>query len=54
MPYTKPVIREPYHDCPVWIENNVDRKEYLCLTAESNEQDVELFWFIFLAITILI
>jgi len=44
MAYTKPVIREPYDDCPVWIENKVDRKEFVCLSAESNEQDEIRVW----------
>lgn len=43
MPYTKPVIREPYYECPVWIENEVDRKEYICLSSSSTPEDVELF-----------
>lgn len=43
MPYTKPVITEPYYDCPVWIDNEVERKAFICLTANSTNQDVELF-----------
>lgn len=43
MPYTKPVITDPYYDCPVWIDNEVERKAFICLTANSTDQDVELF-----------
>ncbi|MHA7966751.1 hypothetical protein ACX93W_21810 [Paenibacillus sp. CAU 1782] len=43
MPYTKPVITDPYYDCPVWIENEIERKPFICLTADSSEHDVELF-----------
>ncbi len=42
-PYTKPVIKEPYYDCPIWIENKVIYKEYISLTADSKKEDVELF-----------
>lgn len=43
MPYTKPVIIEPYFDKPEWITDEVIREEFICLSSESNEQDVELF-----------
>lgn len=43
MPYTKPVIIEPYFDKPKWISDEVIREEFICLSSESNEQDVELF-----------
>jgi hypothetical protein len=43
MPYTKPVIREPYYDCPVWIESEVDRNEVTFLSSDSSAHDVELF-----------
>ncbi|RED66142.1 hypothetical protein [Cohnella lupini] len=43
MPYTKPVIREPYYDCPVWIESELTRNEVTYLTSESSKHDVELF-----------
>ncbi|MUT65181.1 hypothetical protein [Paenibacillus sp. NEAU-GSW1] len=43
MPYTKPVIREPYYDCPVWIESDVTRNEVTFLSSESSVHDVELF-----------
>lgn len=41
--YTKPVITEPYHECPVWMESEIELKEYICLSPESSEHDVELF-----------
>lgn len=43
MAYTKPVIIEPYYDKPEWISNDVIRNEFICLSSESTEQDVELF-----------
>ncbi|MBU5345831.1 hypothetical protein [Paenibacillus lautus] len=43
MPYTKPVIIEPYYDKPEWITNAITREEFICLSSESNEIDVELF-----------
>ncbi|WP_339276797.1 hypothetical protein MKY59_07225 [Paenibacillus sp. FSL W8-0426] len=43
MPYMKPVIREPYYDKPVWIENEVARKEFAFLSSNSSESEVELF-----------
>ncbi|PJN54342.1 hypothetical protein PAEVO_10630 [Paenibacillus sp. GM2FR] len=42
-PYTKAIIIEPYYECPIWIENDVTRKEYTILDAESKEEDVVLF-----------
>lgn len=42
-PYTKAVIIEPYYECPIWIENDVLRKKYTKLDAESSEEDVVLF-----------
>lgn len=49
MPYTKPVITDPYFDKPVWIVNEIDRKEFICLSSESDDQEVELFLFFCLA-----
>lgn len=43
MPHTRPVIREPYYDCPVWIESEVSRNEVTYLSSESSKHDVELF-----------
>lgn len=43
MPYIKPVIREPYYDKPVWIENEVTRKEITFLSSKSSTAEVELF-----------
>ncbi|MGO4543117.1 hypothetical protein [Paenibacillus sp. 2TAB19] len=43
MPYTRPVIREPYYDCPVWIESEVARNEVTLLSSDSSAHDVELF-----------
>ncbi|ASR46590.1 hypothetical protein B4V02_07825 [Paenibacillus kribbensis] len=43
MSYTRPVIIEPYYDKPEWITNEVTREEIIFLSAESSEQDVELF-----------
>jgi len=43
MPYTKLVIREPYYDCPKWFENDVNRTEFLVLSAECTSSDVALF-----------
>lgn len=43
MPYTKAVITGPYYDKPEWIANEVTREEFICLSSESNERDVELF-----------
>jgi len=43
MPYTKAVIIDPYYEKPYWIENEVIPKEFICLSSESSEHDVELF-----------
>lgn len=43
MSYMKPVIREPYYDKPIWIENEVTRKEFTFLSSNSSEAEVELF-----------
>jgi len=43
MPYTKPVITDPYYEKPEWIRNEVIRKEFICLSSECDTQDVELF-----------
>ncbi|NMI03200.1 hypothetical protein HF638_04395 [Paenibacillus sp. SZ31] len=43
MSYMKPVIREPYYDKPIWIENEVNRKEFTFLSSKSSEAEVELF-----------
>ena len=43
MPYTKAVITGPYYDKPEWIANEITREEFICLSSESNERDVELF-----------
>jgi len=43
MSYTKAVITEPYYDKPEWIANEITREEFICLSSESNERDVELF-----------
>jgi len=43
MPYTKPVITEPYYNSPIWIEKDVARKEYICLSSDCSNDDVELF-----------
>ncbi|WP_282935953.1 hypothetical protein [Paenibacillus sp. RC67] len=42
-PYTKPVIIAPHFECPIWVENNVIRKEYVILSADSSNEDVSLF-----------
>ncbi|GAA4841900.1 hypothetical protein GCM10023310_19770 [Paenibacillus vulneris] len=42
-PFTRSVIIEPYHDCPFWIERQVTRREYVVLSSNSTEEDVELF-----------
>ncbi|MFF2886968.1 hypothetical protein [Paenibacillus sp. NPDC057967] len=43
MSYTKPVVMDPYYDQPEWMTNEIIRKEFICLSSESNEHDVELF-----------
>ncbi|NJJ42439.1 hypothetical protein HCB82_25370 [Paenibacillus sp. 7028] len=43
MSYMKPVILEPYYDKPIWIENEVNRKEFTFLSSNSSEAEVELF-----------
>ncbi|MFK4300596.1 hypothetical protein ABH892_000695 [Paenibacillus sp. RC254] len=43
MPYTRPVIIDPYYDKPEWITNEVTREEIISLSPQSSEQDVELF-----------
>ena len=44
MPYTKAVITDPYFDCPIWLENNnIIRREYICLSSDCSNIDVELF-----------
>lgn len=43
MSYTKPVITDPYYEKPEWISHEVTRREFICLSGESTEQDVELF-----------
>ncbi|AKG36178.1 hypothetical protein [Paenibacillus durus] len=43
MSYTKPVIREPYYDCPTWFDQDVDRIEFLVLSTNCNSSEVELF-----------
>lgn len=42
-PFTKAVIIDPYYYCPIWIDSEVTRKEYIILSADSNKEDVELF-----------
>lgn len=42
-PYTKPVIVDPYYDRPCWLEHEVERKEFIILSADSRSEDVELF-----------
>lgn len=41
--YTKIVIREPYYESPIWIDNDIFRKEHVVLTENSSTEDVELF-----------
>lgn len=43
-PYTKPVIVDPYYDRPCWMEHEVERKEFVILSADSSSDDVELFF----------
>ncbi|MGM1048094.1 MAG: hypothetical protein ACQEXX_18395 [Bacillota bacterium] len=43
MPYTKPVTIEPYYGTPVWIDHEVPIKEYIPLSAQCNNEEVELF-----------
>jgi hypothetical protein len=43
MPYTKAVITDIYFDCPIWIENDIARRKYLCLTSDCSTDDVALF-----------
>ncbi|CAH0119944.1 hypothetical protein PAE9249_02453 [Paenibacillus sp. CECT 9249] len=43
-PFTKPVIIDPYFDAPAWMDNNVDREELIILSADSTDEDVELFF----------
>ncbi|WP_127534461.1 hypothetical protein [Paenibacillus kobensis] len=43
MPYVKPVITNPYFERPVWFEEEVTRKEFIGLSADSTIEDVELF-----------
>ncbi|ULL17926.1 hypothetical protein DVH26_27760 [Paenibacillus sp. H1-7] len=42
-PYTMPVITEPYHDSPGWLDKPRTQKHFVTLTSLSNEEDVELF-----------
>lgn len=53
MSYMKPVIREPYYDKPIWIENEVNRKEFTFLSSKSSDAEVEFFYCIYLATTTL-
>ncbi|WP_229750039.1 hypothetical protein [Paenibacillus nasutitermitis] len=41
--YTKPVITDLHYDKPEWITNEVIRKEFICLSFETDTQEVELF-----------
>lgn len=43
-PYTKPVIVDPYYDRPCWMEHEVERKEFVILSADSSSDDLELFF----------
>lgn len=43
MPYTKPVIIDPYYAQPVWITSEITRHEFIPLSADATEHDVELF-----------
>ncbi|KRF10185.1 hypothetical protein ASG89_01200 [Paenibacillus sp. Soil766] len=43
MVYTKAVIKEPYYDCPVWIDSDIIRKAHVILTESSSTKEVELF-----------
>jgi len=43
MPYTKPVIIDPYYAQPVWITSEITRHECIPLSANATDHDVELF-----------
>ncbi|MFC4777286.1 hypothetical protein ACFO9Q_10880 [Paenibacillus sp. GCM10023252] len=43
MPYIRPVITNPYYESPIWIEDDVTRKEFICLSSDSTVEEVELF-----------
>ncbi|SHJ93493.1 hypothetical protein SAMN02745163_02867 [Clostridium cavendishii DSM 21758] len=37
------IIQNPYYDAPSWIDDSIERKEFVILDRESSEEDVELF-----------
>lgn len=39
----KPIIQDPYYDAPSWINDNIDRRDFVILDGKSSEKDVELF-----------
>lgn len=39
----KAIIQNPYYKAPSWIDDKIDRREYVILSEESSENDVELF-----------
>lgn len=39
----KAIIQNPYYKAPCWIDDNIERKEYVVLDGNSSENDVELF-----------
>ncbi|REK76023.1 hypothetical protein [Paenibacillus paeoniae] len=43
MSYTKPVIIDPYYAQPEWITSEITRKEFVPLSADATDHDVELF-----------
>ena len=39
----KAIIRNTYYKAPNWIDDNIERKEFVVLDGDSSENDVELF-----------
>ena len=39
----KAIIQNPYYKAPSWINDNIERREFVILDEDSSENDVELF-----------
>jgi hypothetical protein len=39
----KAIIQNPYSTAPSWIDDNIERREFVILDGDSSEDDVELF-----------
>lgn len=40
----KAIIQNPYYDAPGWIDENIERREFVILDGDSSEKDVDLFF----------